>query len=349
VKRFYWLILASSIALAQSVPNGTITQGQVWTAAQWNSAWAAKVDVIGGTLTSPTLVTPQLGAATATTINGVTIPSVSDTAVTLNASQTLTNKTIANTEITGLGTFSTQNYATPPAIGGTTPAAGAFTTLSATGLTTLATGTATVTPLEFTSGALNTTPVAGAIEFNGNNLYFSSVASQRATALTAYEYVTSAATTLGTSGSWLSASGTPLTAGVTLQGSTIYEFEGEFLLTSSGTTSHTEAIGFTLTTMTVNNIAYSIERISETLTVTGVEAEWSAQTAVTVMSGAITSAQTAIYRIKGTVSVNAGGSMLPIITFSTAPGGTQTSAIGAYFRIWPLGPAGAAAAIGSWS
>lgn len=41
----------------------------------------------------------------------------------------------------GLGTFATQDYATPPAIGGTTPAAGAFTTLSATGnLTTNVTG-----------------------------------------------------------------------------------------------------------------------------------------------------------------------------------------------------------------
>jgi hypothetical protein len=41
----------------------------------------------------------------------------------------------------GLGTFATQDYASPPAIGGTSPAAGAFTTLSATGnLTTNITG-----------------------------------------------------------------------------------------------------------------------------------------------------------------------------------------------------------------
>jgi hypothetical protein len=36
--------------------------------------------------------------------------------------------------LAGLGTFAFQNYATPPAIGGTTPAAGSFTTLNATGL-----------------------------------------------------------------------------------------------------------------------------------------------------------------------------------------------------------------------
>ena len=38
---------------------------------------------------------------------------------------------LASGDVSGLGTFATQNYATPPAIGGTTPAAGAFTTLSA--------------------------------------------------------------------------------------------------------------------------------------------------------------------------------------------------------------------------
>jgi len=40
--------------------------------------------------------------------------------------------TIANTDVSGLGTLATANAATPPAIGGSTPAAGAFTTLTLT-------------------------------------------------------------------------------------------------------------------------------------------------------------------------------------------------------------------------
>ena len=32
------------MAFAQSIPNGTITQGEVWTPAQWNAAWQAKQD-----------------------------------------------------------------------------------------------------------------------------------------------------------------------------------------------------------------------------------------------------------------------------------------------------------------
>jgi hypothetical protein len=49
--------------------------------------------------------------------------------------------TCTKTSGTSFGTFATQNYATPPAIGGGTPAAGAFTTLSASStLTTSITG-----------------------------------------------------------------------------------------------------------------------------------------------------------------------------------------------------------------
>jgi hypothetical protein len=51
--------------------------------------------------TSPAFVTPALGAATATSINGVTIPSASDTAVLLAATQTLTNKTLTSPTISG--------------------------------------------------------------------------------------------------------------------------------------------------------------------------------------------------------------------------------------------------------
>jgi hypothetical protein len=39
------LLLLPTLALAQSVPNGgVITLGQVWTPAQWNTAWQSKVD-----------------------------------------------------------------------------------------------------------------------------------------------------------------------------------------------------------------------------------------------------------------------------------------------------------------
>lgn len=56
--------------------------------------------------TSPTLVTPTLGAATATTINGATVPSVSDTLVGRNTADTLTNKTLTSPTVNN-GTITT--------------------------------------------------------------------------------------------------------------------------------------------------------------------------------------------------------------------------------------------------
>ena len=123
---------------------------------------------------SPSLTTPAItGSSTGVTTIGsanagasnytATLPAATDTLVELAQTQTLTNKSIAASEVnsgtlsaaqmpaltgdctttagavattctktsgTAFGTFATQNYATPPAIGGTTPAAGAFTTLA---------------------------------------------------------------------------------------------------------------------------------------------------------------------------------------------------------------------------
>lgn len=42
------LFALATSTYAQSVPNGTITQGQVWTPSQWNSAWQSKVDTNAG-------------------------------------------------------------------------------------------------------------------------------------------------------------------------------------------------------------------------------------------------------------------------------------------------------------
>lgn len=65
-----WLLLLwPLIAFGQSIPNGTIIQGQVWTPAQWNAAWQAKADtnnpVITGQLTHQTAVSPSLSATAA--------------------------------------------------------------------------------------------------------------------------------------------------------------------------------------------------------------------------------------------------------------------------------------------
>lgn len=54
---FLSALLLTSLVCAQSVPNGgTITQGQVWTAPQWTTAWQSKADALNGVLTSPSMI-----------------------------------------------------------------------------------------------------------------------------------------------------------------------------------------------------------------------------------------------------------------------------------------------------
>jgi len=38
--------LLPALLFAQSVPNGTITQGQTWSPAEWNTAWEEKLDYL---------------------------------------------------------------------------------------------------------------------------------------------------------------------------------------------------------------------------------------------------------------------------------------------------------------
>lgn len=142
--------------------------------------------------------------------------------------------------------------------------------------------------------------------------------------------------------------------GVTLVGATVYQFEAMCALSkTAGTTSHTIGLSFG-GTATVNNIAYSVQGLFKSTGFTGVTPpdvtsyiQTTANTAVTV---ATTGASVQfIALLKGTVSINAGGTFIPQYTLSAAPGGAYTSAIGNYFKISPLSASGANTSIGTWA
>ena len=53
--------------------------------------------------------------------------------------------------------------------------------------------------------------------------------------------------------------------------------------------------------------------------------------------------------LKGTVSINGGGTFTPQYTLSAAPGGAYSTVAGSYFLIYPIGAAGANISVGAWA
>jgi hypothetical protein len=143
--------------------------------------------------------------------------------------------------------------------------------------------------------------------------------------------------------------------GVTLSASTVYAFEGFYVLTkTAGTTSHILGIGFG-GTATINSAAVVVVGIG------GAGVSSGAPNGTAIGSYASTLANTntnytlanaAAYfagTVKGTISINAGGTLIPQYTLSAAPGGAYTTAAGSYFLIYPIGASGANTNVGTWA
>jgi len=142
--------------------------------------------------------------------------------------------------------------------------------------------------------------------------------------------------------------------GVTLAGNTIYQFEGMYALSKSvGTTSAYINLGFG-GTATLNNIAYVVSYdFNNTSFINEVGSGFMPfiQTASLTQTSFASTTAAVFYKaiVKGTVSVNAGGTFLPQYSLSAAPGGAYTTAAGSYFKIAPLGAAGSNISNGTWS
>ena len=139
--------------------------------------------------------------------------------------------------------------------------------------------------------------------------------------------------------------------GVTLVGSTQYEFEVNVLLTkSAGTTAHSIAFGFG-GTATLNNISYtSVANVATAVSVSNAAIYgYTTASASQVTQATSTASIVAPIIIKGTVSINAGGTFIPQYTLSAAPGGAYTTTAGSYMKISPLSASGSATNIGSWA
>jgi len=145
-----------------------------------------------------------------------------------------------------------------------------------------------------------------------------------------------------------------LGVGVTLSASTVYAFEALYVFTkTAGTTSHTVGLGYG-GTATLNNISHGgpTSYINNALPTYATGAAYFISNSATsaTASGSISSATISFaIAVRGTVSVNAGGTFIPQYTLSAAPGGAYTTQAGSYFLIYPIGASGANVNVGTWA
>lgn len=214
-------------------------------------------------------------------------------------------------------------------------------------------GTATqnTAPIKLTSGINLTTPESGAFEYDGTILYFTPSARGILPSSMVYRLNSNFV------GSNVNTAQPLFGVGVALNSNTVYAFDLYCLLQKSvGASSHTFGTLFGGTS-TLNNINYNVNWTRDATTAASFSlvtfssffAYSTSASALTVTSAISSSSQTIVLNIKGTVSVNIGGTFIPQYILSAAPGGAYSTIAGSYFSIWPISAAGANTSIGPWA
>jgi len=205
--------------------------------------------------------------------------------------------------------------------------------------------------LALTSDTLIATAAAGNIEYSSPIFTGTPIGTQRGIVPTQQYYRLNADYV----GSNATGAQSIFGVGVTLSASTVYEFEIFAIFSkSAGTTSHSFQLGFG-GTATINNIgytglvAYNGGTIPGQNTTTAFGFVSNTTTATTSINAITNAAAFNSHVIKGTVSVNAGGTFIPQYTLSAAPGGAYSTVAGSYIRINPLSASGAATNVGTWA
>lgn len=199
------------------------------------------------------------------------------------------------------------------------------------------------------------TAVAGAFDYDGKAFYATPQGTQRGVVPAAQFFRLDSAL----AGANVNTAQNVFGVGVTLSSSTVYAFEALYMLSkSAGVTSHNLGYGFG-GTATVNNIAY--EAIGGFLLSSTPSGNFNTDGTFKIGSIANSTANTTVYAnasaaaiswghiIRGTISVNAGGTLIPQYTLSAAPGGAYSTVAGSYFMIYPIGASGANTNVGTWA
>ena len=196
------------------------------------------------------------------------------------------------------------------------------------------------------------TATAGTLEYDGGELYFTPLSTQRGLVSSAQYFRLDSSL----AGSNVSTAQNILGVGCTLSSSTVYYYEHFYVLTkTAGTTSHNLSYQFGGTATTNNILWYShytnagIAGSIPTASATHAIGTTNLTTGAAGTTGITTAAITFIHKGCGTVSIATGGTFIPQYILSAAPGGAYTTAAGSYFLIYPIGASGSNVSIGTWA
>jgi len=224
-------------------------------------------------------------------------------------------------------------------------------TPTGTGFLEIKAGTTSAVPLELTAGTNASTAVAGGVEYDGRVFYATPQGTQRGVIPGAQFFRLNS----GLVGANVNTAQSVFGVGVTLSASTVYAFEAIYPISkTAGATGHSVGLGFG-GTATLNNISYDVlyhtDSVAFSSTAQSVVASFVQTASNTTITNALGTSTTraVVFIVKGTVSVNAGGTFIPQYTLSAAPGGAYTTAAGGYFMIYPIGASGANTSVGTWA
>ena len=211
-------------------------------------------------------------------------------------------------------------------------------------------GSASQAPVRLTAGTNVSSPVGGAIEYDGVVFYGTTTDADRGV-LSAQQFIALANDYIANdSASAQKVFNSPTNGAITLDATTTYMFEGVYYITRAlGANSHTLSTLFALGG-TLTSITYTADTTSTTGNTLGaVSRIYGIGAGATVVTAASTSTTENITVVlRGILRTNAAGTFTPQIQYSAAPGGAPTILRNSYFRVMPLGTS-SVASVGNWS
>jgi hypothetical protein len=144
---------------------------------------------------------------------------------------------------------------------------------------------------------------------------------------------------------------------ITLPANSGYLLEAVYMITNTGTTTHTWAVLFagTASLTALDFVARGRSGITSQLTLTADSSASQSNgagalpsTALVMTAASTSTTENVLLTIHGTLRINAAGTFIPQVKLSAGTGGTEKMLRGSYIRLTPIG-ADTATNLGNWS